>query len=162
MAWRLRQLAPPLCVDDQPGDSGTSADGMTDALAEFIDGGRVKLFCVGRTTTSRFSTAALTLHRSWRQRCSTSTSREVFRFIYAACETDSIPIARWARRLERITRPIRSLRYPHRVKRVIAVGRYDLKRFRTGCSRQLLLHNPGDYMANLETRDQGTAPSCEI
>ena len=69
--------------------------GMIDALADFIDGGRVKLFCVGSNNHESFlNSAAHPFHRSWRQRMFDEYIREeVFPFIYSSCQTDTIAIS---------------------------------------------------------------------
>ena len=141
--------------------------GMTDALAEFIDGGRVKLFCVGSNNHESFlNSSAHPFHRSWRQRMFDEYIREeVFPFIYAACQTDSIPIATMGASLGAYHAANTLFRYPHRVKRCYALsGVYDLKRFMDGMyDDNFYFHNPVDYMANLDDswiREQ--LASCEI
>ena len=142
-------------------------NGMTDALAEFIDGGRVKLFCVGSNNHESFlNSSAHPFHRSWRQRMFDEYIREeVFPFIYAACQTDSIPIATMGASLGAYHAANTLFRYPHRVKRCYALsGVYDLKRFMDGMyDDNFYFHNPVDYMANLDDpwlREQ--LASCEI
>ncbi len=128
--------------------------GMTDALAEFIDGGRVKLFCVGSNNHESFlNSSAHPFHRSWRQRLFDEYIREeVFPFIYASCQTEHIPIATMGASLGAYHAANTLFRYPHRVKRCYALsGVYDLKRFMNGMyDDNFYFHNPVDYMANLE------------
>jgi esterase/lipase superfamily enzyme len=141
--------------------------GMTDALAEFIDGGRVKLFCVGSNNHESFlDSSAHPFHRSWRQRLFDEYIREeVFPFIYTSCQTEHIPIATMGASLGAYHAANTLFRYPHRVKRCYALsGVYDLKRFMNGLyDDNFYFHNPVDYMANLDDpwiKEQ--LASCEI
>ena len=140
---------------------------MIDALAEFIDGGRVKLFCVGSNNHESFlNSSAHPLHRSWRQRMFDEYIREeVFPFIYTSCQTETIAISTMGASLGAYHAANTLFRYPHRVKRCYALsGVYDLKRFMNGVyDDNFYFHNPVDYMANLDdgwNREQ--LASCEI
>ena len=121
-------------------------NGMIDAIAEFIDAGRVKVFCVGSNNHESFlNSGAHPFHRSWRQRMFDEYIREeVFPFIYASVPEPGSRLRRWAPHSAPITRRIRSSAIPHRVKRCYALsGVYDLKRFMDGAvRRQLLLPQP--------------------
>jgi esterase/lipase superfamily enzyme len=141
--------------------------GMIDALNDFIDSGRVKVFCVGSNNHESFlNSSAHPYHRSWRQRMFDEYIREeVFPFIYNSCQTDSIAISTMGASLGAYHAANTLFRYPHRVKRCYALsGVYDLKRFMNGLyDDNFYFHNPVDYMSNLEDawlREQ--LASCEI
>ena len=129
--------------------------GLIDALGEFIDAGRVKIFCVGSNNHESFlNSGAHPFHRSWRQRMFDEYIREeVIPFIY-----HRLPVAgtsrsrRWARRSARITPPTRCSAIRTCVKRCYALsGVYDLRRFMDGLyDDNFYFHNPVDYVANLE------------
>ncbi len=128
--------------------------GMVDALGEFIDGGRVKLFCVGSNNHESFlNSSAHPFHRSWRQRMFDEYIREeVFPFIYASCQTESIGIATMGASLGAYHAANTLFRYPDRVKRCYALsGVYDLKHFMDGMfDDNFYFHNPVDYLSNLD------------
>ena len=69
--------------------------GLLDAVGDFIDAGRVKVFCVGSNNhESVLDTSAHPFHRSWRQRMFDEYIREeVIPFVHASCQTPGIPIA---------------------------------------------------------------------
>ena len=80
--------------------------GLIDAIGDFIDAGRVKVFCVGSNNHESFlNSSAHPFHRSWRQRMFDEYIRdEVIPFVHSSCQTPGIPIAtigRVARRLSR-------------------------------------------------------------
>jgi esterase/lipase superfamily enzyme len=127
--------------------------GMIDALADFIDAGRVKLFCVGSNNHESFlNSGAHPLHRSWRQRMFDEYIREeIVPFIYADCQTEDIPIATMGASLGAYHAVNTLFRYPHRIKRCYALsGVYDLKRFMDGqYDDNFYFHNPADYVSNI-------------
>lgn len=126
---------------------------MIDALADFIEAGRVKLFCVGSNNSDSFLNAgAHPFHRSWRQRVWDEYIRdEVIPFIHASCRTPGIPITTMGASLGAYHAANTAFRYPHLVKRCYALsGVYDLRRFMDGqYDDNFYYHNPMDYMANL-------------
>ncbi len=141
--------------------------GMIDALADFIDGGKVKLFCVGSNNDESFlNRGAHPFHRSWRQRMFDEYIREeVTPFIYADCQARDIAIATVGASLGAYHAVNTLFRYPHRFKRCYGLsGVYDLKRFMNGqYDDNFYFHNPIDYVAN--THDPWTLEqlaSCEI
>jgi esterase/lipase superfamily enzyme len=142
-------------------------NGMIDALGDYLEAGRVKLFCVGSNNHESFlNGGAHPFHRSWRQRMFDEYIREeVIPFIYADCQTGDIAISTMGASLGAYHAANTLFRYPHRVKRCYALsGVYDLKRFMNGLyDDNFYFHNPIDYMANLEDgwiRSQ--LESCEI
>lgn len=140
---------------------------MVGALSHFIDGGRVKLFCVSSTSHDSFlNKGAHPFHRSWRQRMFDEYIRdEVIPFIHASCQTPGIPITTMGASLGAYHAANTLFRYPHLVKRCYALsGIYDLRRFMNGAyDDNFYFHNPVDYLANLNDPwflDQ--LASCEI
>jgi esterase/lipase superfamily enzyme len=127
--------------------------GLVDAIAEFVDAGRVKLFCVGSNNDDSFlNTAAHPFHRSWRQRVFDEYIREeAIPFIYTHCRTPGIPIATMGASLGAYHAVNTLFRYPHLVKRCYGLsGIYDLRRFMDGKQDEnFYFHNPVDYVANL-------------
>ena len=141
--------------------------GMIDALADFIDGGKVKLFCVGSNNHESFlNRSAHPFHRSWRQRMFDEYVREeVLPFIYGDCQTREIPIATVGASLGAYHAVNTLFRYPHRVKRCYGLsGVYDLKRFMDGqYDDNFYFHNPIDYVANMhDAWSFEQLASCEI
>jgi esterase/lipase superfamily enzyme len=162
--WGLPMLAFPTSQGDEWEFQRAS---MVDAIAEFIDAGRVKLFCVGSNNHDSFlNKAAHPLHRSWRQRVWDEYIRdEVIPFVHASCQTPGIPITTMGASLGAYHAANTLFRYPHLVKRCYAMsGIYDLRRFMDGQhDDNFYYHNPIDYMANLTDPwflDQ--LASCEI
>ena len=86
------------------------AHGLIGALADFVDAGRVKIFCVGSNNSDSFmNKGAHPSHRSWRQRLFDEYIRdEVVPFIHAHCAAPASRSRRWAPRSARTTPPIRS------------------------------------------------------
>ena len=141
--------------------------GLIDALGDVIDGGKVKLFCVGSNNHESFlNRSAHPFHRSWRQRMFDEYVREeVLPFIYSDCQTRDIPISTVGASLGAYHAVNTLFRHPHRVKRCYGLsGVYDLKRFMDGqYDDNFYFHNPLDYVANLHdawTFEQ--LSSCEI
>lgn len=141
--------------------------GLVDAIGEFIDAGRVKLFCAGSNNEDSFLNAgAHPFHRSWRQVVFDSYIREeVIPFIHAHCQSPGIPIATMGASLGAYHAVNTLFRYPHLVKRCYGLsGIYDLRRFMDGMyDENFYFHNPVDYAANLHDPwilDQLTG--CEI
>ena len=64
-------------------------NGLIGAIGDFIDAGRVKVFCVGSNNHESFlNKGAHPLHRSWRQRMFDEYIRdEVIPYIHASCQT---------------------------------------------------------------------------
>lgn len=141
--------------------------GLIAAMAEFIDAGRVKVFCVGSNNHESFlDPGAHPFHRSWRQRVFDDYVRhEVVPFVHHHCRTPGIPIATMGASLGAYHAANTLFRYPHLFKRCYALsGVYDLRRFMDGMyDDNFYFHNPVDYVANLSdgwTLDQ--LRSCEI
>jgi esterase/lipase superfamily enzyme len=128
-------------------------NGLVGAIADVVDGGRVKVFCVGSNNHDSFlNTNAHPFHRSWRQRMFDEYIRnEVIPFVHSSCQTPGIPIATVGASLGAYHAVNTLCRYPHLVKRCYGLsGVYDLRRFMDGLyDDNFYFHNPVDYMANL-------------
>jgi esterase/lipase superfamily enzyme len=127
--------------------------GLLDAIADFIDAGRVKVFCVGSNNHDSFlNKGAHPFHRSWRQRMFDEYIRnEVVPFVHTHCQSPGIPITTWGASLGAYHAVNTLLRYPHLVKRCYGFsGVYDLRRFMDGMyDDNFYFHNPMDYMASM-------------
>ena len=123
------------------------------ALGEFVDAGRVKIFCVGSNNSDSFmNTAAHPSHRSWRQRLFDEYIRdEVVPFIHSHCQSPGIAITTMGASLGAYHAANTLFRYPHLVKRCYALsGIYDLRQMMDGCyDENFYFHNPVDYLSNL-------------
>ena len=141
--------------------------GLIGAIADYIDAGRVKVFCVGSNNHESFlDKGAHPFHRSWRQRVFDDYIRnEVIPFVHHHCQSPGIPIATMGASLGAYHAVNTLFRYPHLVKRCYGLsGVYDLRRFMDGLyDENFYFHNPIDYVANLTDPwilDQ--LASCEI
>ena len=123
------------------------------ALGEYVDGGRVKIFCVGSNNHDSFlNRGAHPSHRSWRQRMFDDYIRsEVIPFIHSHCQSPGIAITTTGMSLGAYHAANTLFRYPHLVKRCYALsGVYDLKsRMDGGYDENFYFHNPVDYLSNL-------------
>jgi enterochelin esterase-like enzyme len=103
---------------------------LVEALADYIDGGRVKFFCVGSNSHDSFlNKGAHPYHRSWRQRLFDEYIRnEVVPFIRTHCESGDIAISTMGASLGAYHAANTLFRYPNVVKRCYALsGVYDLR-----------------------------------
>jgi esterase/lipase superfamily enzyme len=128
-------------------------NGLIGAIADHINGGRVKVFCVGSNNHDSFyNKQAHPFHRSWRQRMFDEyIHQEVVPFIYAHCQSPGIAIATFGASMGAYHAVNTLLRYPHQVKRCYGLsGVYDMRRFMDGLyDDNFYFHNPIDYVANL-------------
>lgn len=137
------------------------------AIEDFVDGGRVKVFCVASNSDDSFyNRHAHPFHRSWRQRMFDEYIREeVFPFIYSHCQTAGIPISTFGASLGAYHAANTLLRYPDLVKRCYGFsGIYDLRRFMDGMyDENFYFHNPVDYVSDLtDPWYRHQLASCEI
>lgn len=127
--------------------------GMVDALAEFIDAGRLKLFTVAANSSESFyNRQAHPYHRSWMQRMYAEYVREeVVPFIWSHCQTPGLAIATMGPSLGAYHAVNVLLKHPDVFKRCYGLsGLYDMKRFMDGMyDDNFYFNNPVDYMANL-------------
>jgi esterase/lipase superfamily enzyme len=162
--WGLPLLAFPTSHGDE---WELERHGLIGAIADFVEAGRVKVFCVGSNNHESFlNGGAHPLHRSWRQRMFDEYIRdEVVPYIYDSCQTPGIPIGTAGASLGAYHAINTLLRYPHVVKRCYGLsGIYDLRGFMGGMyDDNFYFHNPVDYVGGLSDRwllDQ--VASCEI
>jgi esterase/lipase superfamily enzyme len=127
--------------------------GLIDAIGDFVEAGRLKVFCVGSNNHESFlNGGAHPLHRSWRQRMFDEYIRdEVIPYICDSCQTPGIPIGTTGPSLGAYHAVNTLLRYPHLVKRCYGLsGIYDLRSFMGGMyDDNFYFQNPIDYMAGL-------------
>jgi len=130
--------------------------GLIGALAEFVNAGRVKVFCAGSNNRDSFlNKGAHPSHRSWRQRLFDEYLREeMIPFIHTHCDSPGIPITTMGASLGAYHAANTLFRHPHLVKRCFALsGIYDLRvLMEGGYDENFYFHNPVDYLANLEDR----------
>jgi esterase/lipase superfamily enzyme len=126
---------------------------LTGALSDFIEGGRVKVFCVGSNNHESFmNKGASPSHRSWRHRLFDDYIRqEVVPFIHVHCQSPNIAISTMGASLGAYHAANTLFRYPDVVKRCYALsGVYDLRgQMSGGYDENFYFHNPVDYLANL-------------
>jgi esterase/lipase superfamily enzyme len=127
--------------------------GMIGALAEFIDGGRVKIFSVSAVAEdSVLNRRAHPLHRSYMQKQYDEYVRqEVFPFIQNNCRTPNVTISTMGASLGAYHAANTAFKYPDVVKRCFALsGVYDLRPFMNGTSDEnFYFNNPVEYLTNL-------------
>jgi esterase/lipase superfamily enzyme len=145
---------PMLAFPTSHGDEWDLArNGLIEAIAEFIEAGRVKIFAVGSNNHESFlDKGAHPFHRSWRQRVFDDYIRnEAIPFIHHHCQTPGIAITTMGASLGAYHAANTLFRYPHLIKRCYALsGVYDLRRFMDGLyDDNFYFHNPVDYVANL-------------
>jgi esterase/lipase superfamily enzyme len=142
-------------------------NGLIDAIGDFVEAGRLKVFCVGSNNHESFLNAsAHPFHRSWRQRMFDEYIRdEVIPYVHASCQTPGIPIATVGPSLGAYHAANTLFHYPHLVKRCYALsGIFDLRAFMDGLyDDNFYFQNPVDYMANLNDRwFLNQLSTCEI
>jgi esterase/lipase superfamily enzyme len=160
---------PPLIMfPTSGGDEGEyERQGLIGAIAEFIDGGRVKAFAVNVNHGDSFGNrGAHPLHRSWMQRQYDAYIREeVVPFVRAHCRSHDVGIWTMGASLGAYHAANTLFKHPDVVKRCYALsGVYDMTRFMDGSyDDNFYFNNPVDYMANMS--DASTLDhlaSCEI
>jgi len=127
--------------------------GMIDALAHHIDGGRVKLFCVNSVNNdSWYNAGAHPRHRSWLQTMYDAyIAEEVVPFIYGHCQSPGIAITTTGASFGAYHAANSLLKHPQMFRRCLALsGVYDLRRFMDGdYDDNFYFNNPVDYVAGL-------------
>ena len=122
--------------------------GLIGAIGDFVEAGRVKMFCVGSNNHESFlNKGAHPYHRSWRQRMFDEyIHEEVLPFIYSQhASRRGSPISTMGASLGAYHAANTLFRYPHQVKRCYALsGIYDLREFMGGMyDDNFYFHNPG-------------------
>ena len=127
--------------------------GLIAAIAEFIDAGAVKAFCVNVNHGDSFANRrAHPLHRSWMQRQYDEYIRhEVIPFARAHCQSPDAPVWTMGASLGGYHAANTLFKHPDVVKRCFALsGVYDMKRFMNGAyDDNFYFNNPVDYLANI-------------
>jgi esterase/lipase superfamily enzyme len=126
---------------------------LIDTIAEYIDGGRVKAFCVDVNHRDSFgNSGAHPLHRSWMQRMYDEYIRhEVIPFVRHQCQSPGIAVWTMGASLGAYHAANTLFKYPDVVKRCYALsGVYDMKSFMNGIyDDNFYFNNPVDYLANV-------------
>ena len=147
--WGTPLLAFPTSGGDEWEMEG---QGMVAALAEFIDGGRIKLFTVGSNGDQSFyNKGAHPFHRSWMQRQWDEYIRwEVIPFIHYHCD-GLVPIATMGASLGAYHAANTLFKHPDAVRACFALsGLYDLRRFMDGhYDDNFYFNNPIDYIGGM-------------
>jgi esterase/lipase superfamily enzyme len=129
------------------------SQGMIEALGEFIDAGRVKVFAANSNAGEAFyNRRAHPLHRSWMQRQFTEYVRqELVPFVYDHCQTPGIAITVMGASLGAYQAANVLFKFPDVIRRCFALsGVYDMKQFMDGqYDDNFYFNNPVDYLANL-------------
>jgi esterase/lipase superfamily enzyme len=140
---------------------------MIGALADFIDGGKVKFYCVNTVNGYGFyNKAAHPFHRSYVQAMFDSYLREeVVPFIYDNCQTRGIAISTMGASFGAYHAANSLFKHPDVIKRCFAMsGVYDVKNFMDGMyDDNFYFNNPVDYLANLnDPWLLGQLATCDI
>jgi esterase/lipase superfamily enzyme len=146
--------APILVFPTSGGDEHEyEGQGMVEALAAHVDGGRVKLFCVGSVNNEGwYNKAAHPRHRSYVQAMYDAyVAEEVAPFIHDHCQSPGIPITTTGASFGAYHAANTLLKHPQLFRRCLALsGVYDLRRFMDGdYDDNFYFNNPVDYVANL-------------
>ena len=160
---------PPLLMfPTSGGDEGEyERQNMIGAIADFIDGGRVKAFCVNTNHGDSFSNrGAHPFHRSWMQRMYDEYIRqEVVPFVHHHCQSPDIGLWTMGASLGAYHAANTLFKYPDVVKRCFALsGVFDMKSFMDGAyDDNFYFNNPIDYMAHASDPWQlGHLATCDI
>lgn len=126
--------------------------GMISTLGPLIDGGRIKIFCIGSVTREGlFNRAAHPFHRSWVLHCYDAYVRyEVVPFIHHHCR-GLPPIGVMGASLGAYHAANTLFKYPDTVRRCFALsGVYDMRDSMDGLyDDNFYFNNPVDYLPNL-------------
>jgi esterase/lipase superfamily enzyme len=140
---------------------------LVGAIAEFIDAGRVKVFCVNTNHGDSFANrAAHPYHRSWMQRQYDGYVRhELIPFVRDHCRSSDIAVWTMGASLGAYHAVNTLCKYPDVVKRCFALsGVYDMKRFMDGAyDDNFYFNNPVDYLAGMSDPWMfGHLATCDI
>jgi esterase/lipase superfamily enzyme len=127
--------------------------GMVETLAPYVEGGRIKLFCVGSVNAEGWlNEAAHPRHRSYVQAMYDAwIAEEVVPFIHDHCRTPGIAITTTGASFGAYHAANSLLKHPHLFRRCLALsGVYDLRRFMDGdYDDNFYFNNPVDYVPGL-------------
>ena len=141
--------------------------GVVAAVADRIDDGRVKLYCVDLNHRDSFANrAAHPLHRSWMQRqYDEYFIGELIPFVRHDCRSADLSVGTIGASLGAYHAVNSLFKHPDAVKRCYALsGVYDMKRFMDGAyDDNFYFNNPVDYLSNLsDPWTLGHLASCDI
>ena len=127
--------------------------GVIGAMADAIEGGRVKVFCVNTNNGDSYGNShAHPRHRSWMQvMYDQYIVHEVIPFVRSHCRSHDVPVWTMGASLGAYHAVNTLLKHSDIVKRCFALsGVYDMKRFMGGdYDDNFYFNNPVDYMSNL-------------
>jgi len=140
---------------------------MIGALADFIDGGKLKFYSVNSINgLSFYNKGAHPFHRSYVQSVFDSYFREeVVPFIWDNCQSPGIAISTMGASFGAYHAANSLFKHPDVIKRCFAMsGVYDLKNFMDGMfDDNFYFNNPVDYLSNLsDPWVYGQLASCDI
>jgi esterase/lipase superfamily enzyme len=165
----LGHWGPPMIMfPTSGGDEGEyERQSLISAIAQLIDAGRVKAFCVNTNHADSFANpGAHPLHRSWMQRMYSDYIREeVIPFVRQDCRSPDIGVWTMGASLGAYHAANTLFKYPDVVKRCFALsGVYDMKRFMDGAyDDNFYFNNPVDYLSNLsDPWTLGHLGSCDV
>jgi esterase/lipase superfamily enzyme len=143
------------------------SQGLIDALADFLDAGRVKIFATDAANAEGLlNRSAHPLHRSYVQnQYALFVRHEVVPFIRAHCRTPDIGVATMGASLGAYHAANTLFRDPDVFRRCFALsGVYDIRRFMSGAyDDNVYFNNPVDYLANLsDSHILGQLARCDI
>jgi esterase/lipase superfamily enzyme len=160
---------PPLvCFPTSGGDEWEQENqGMIRALEDFIDAGRVKVFCINTADSQGlYNKQAHPFHRSYMQaQYDDYVRNEVVPFIFDNCKTVDVPISTMGASFGAYHAANTLLKHPDVIKRCFAMsGVYDVRQFMDGMyDDNFYFNNPMDYMGNLSDQHLITLlSSCDI
>jgi esterase/lipase superfamily enzyme len=141
--------------------------GVIDTISEFIDAGRVKVFCINTNNADSYGDGrAHPRHRSWMQaQYDAYVTHEVMPFVRSHCRSSDIGMWTFGASLGGYHAANTLFKHPDAVKRCYALsGVYDMKRFMGGdYDDNFYFNNPVDYMSNLtDAWALGHLASCDI
>ena len=140
---------------------------MIGALADFVDGGKLKFFTVNSINgLSFYNKGAHPFHRSYVQSMFDSYLREeVVPFIWDNCQSQGIAISTMGASFGAYHAANSLFKHPDVIKRCFAMsGVYDLKNFMDGMfDDNFYFNNPVDYLSNLnDPWVYGQLATCDI
>jgi esterase/lipase superfamily enzyme len=150
------------------GDEGEyERQSLTGAIAEHIDAGRVKVFCVNTNHRDSFANrAAHPYHRSWMQRQYDGYVRhELIPFVRDHCRSSDLAVWTMGASLGAYHAANTLFKYPDVVKRCYALsGVYDMRQFMGGAyDDNFYFNNPVDYLAGMsDPWALGHLATCDI
>lgn len=127
--------------------------GLLPSVEDFIEGGRVKVYCInGLGGDGFYNRSSHPHHRSWLQKQYDDYVRdEVVPFIHHHCQSSGIGISTLGMSLGAYYAANTLFKHPDVIKRCFAIsGVYDMRSFMDGLyDDNFYFNNPIDYLANM-------------